>query len=175
MEIFHPPLLCTSLHSETSPEMRLAKALFALKQGSYQKWGGWRKQSRPPTFPAGLLAVSVSHRNAVTLVVRQHLDLGLGWAVPLSLGTFAGLSGSEGHAELQMNRLLGPMQVKAEGNCCGSLCCHGPAGDRAPAQHFPSEISNRGWSLMGTYLSTGWNEAKCTGTDTGFSRAEFVR
>lgn len=39
--------------------MKLAKPLFALKQGASQKRGGWRKRSGPPTFPAGLLAVTV--------------------------------------------------------------------------------------------------------------------
>lgn len=62
------------------PERRLAKILLVLKQGSPQKWSGWRKQSRPPPFPPELLDVTLSQGTAVTLLTWWHQKLCAWWA-----------------------------------------------------------------------------------------------
>lgn len=43
-----------------------------------------------------------------------------------------------------------------------------------PAFSLRHKLTQRMQSLVCTYLGTGWNEAKCTGTDTVSSWAEFV-
>lgn len=138
----------------SNSQKRLAKILLVLKQGSSQKRNGWRKQSRPPTFPAELLDVTLSQGNSVTLVMWWHLKLCMWWAGVVITSHWGHLLGSSlGVRIIQSHRInlsarpgwaVSSLQWSGEkqrGNCCSSLCCHVPAGGRAPVQPFPSVLN----------------------------------
>lgn len=61
------------------PRRGAAKPLLVLKQGPSQKRSSWRKQSRPPAFPAELLDVTPSQGTTVMPVVWQHLKIRVWW------------------------------------------------------------------------------------------------
>lgn len=147
--------LCNLLHWKFSfPEGRLAKILLVLKQGSSQKRSDWRKQSRPPTFPAESLDATPSQGNAVTPVVWRHPELCTRWAGVVTTSRWGRFLGSSLGARVvqthKINRSVRPgwgvsslqwSGEKQKGNFCGSLRRHGPAGGRAALQPFPSVLN----------------------------------